>query len=95
METVEVLAIGTQVVIDAEIPATIRAVTIYALTFKSTAQHDADKRAGLNRFLKAALRSYGLRLIGMETREHDASRKRAGANGRNGDDAQKAARATL
>jgi hypothetical protein len=33
METIEVLAIGTQVVIDAEIPATIRAVTIYSDTW--------------------------------------------------------------
>ena len=32
MDNIEVLAIGTQVVIDAEIPATIRAVTIYSPT---------------------------------------------------------------
>jgi hypothetical protein len=44
-------------------------MTIYVLTFKATASHDAEKRAGLNRFLKAALRSYGLRLIEIETKE--------------------------
>jgi hypothetical protein len=51
-------------------------MTIYILTFKSTATHDAEKRAGLNRFLKAALRSYGLRLTGMETKELPESRPR-------------------
>ena len=43
-------------------------VTTYVLTFKSTAQHDAERRAGLNRFLKAALRSYKLRLVSMESK---------------------------
>jgi len=33
MDSVEVLAIGTQVVIDGEIPATIRAVTVYSHTW--------------------------------------------------------------
>jgi hypothetical protein len=33
MNTIEVLAIGTQVVIDGEIPATIRAVTVYSDTW--------------------------------------------------------------
>jgi hypothetical protein len=46
-------------------------MTIYVLTFKATSRHDAEKRAGLNRFLKAALRSYGLRLIGLTTQEQD------------------------
>jgi hypothetical protein len=46
-------------------------MTIYVLTFKATAQHDAERRAGLNRFLKAALRAYGLRLVRIETKEQE------------------------
>jgi hypothetical protein len=33
VDSIEVLAIGTQVIIDGEIPATIRAVTIYSDTW--------------------------------------------------------------
>ena len=52
-------------------------MTIYVLTFKSTAGHDAEKRAGLNRFLKTMLRTYKLRCVGIEEREEDAKPRRA------------------
>ena len=42
---------------------------IYTLTFKSTAAHDAEKRAGLNRFLKTMLRTYSLRCVNIEETE--------------------------
>ena len=43
-------------------------VTTYVLTFKSRVVDDGERRANLNRFLKAALRSYGLRLVNMQTK---------------------------
>jgi hypothetical protein len=49
-------------------------MTIYVLTFKATAQHDADKRAGLNRFLKTMLRTYGLRCTNIEEKEQVVER---------------------
>lgn len=44
-------------------------VTTYVLTFKSRVVDDSERRANLNRFLKAALRAYNLRLVKMEIPE--------------------------
>lgn len=44
-------------------------VTTYILTFKSSVPDEQDRRANLNRFLKAALRSYKLRLVNMQKLE--------------------------
>jgi hypothetical protein len=44
-------------------------MTIYVLTLKTTAQHDAEKRADLNSFLKTMKRTFGLKCIGIEEKE--------------------------
>lgn len=41
--------------------------TTYVLTFVSSLPDEADRRASLNRFLKAAKRAYGLRLVRLRT----------------------------
>ena len=40
-------------------------VTTYVFTFESSRTDDAERRAGINMFLKDSLRKYGLRLKNM------------------------------
>jgi hypothetical protein len=44
-------------------------MTIYTVTLRATSQHDAEKRADLNGFLKTMKRAFGLRCIGIEEKE--------------------------
>lgn len=44
-------------------------MTIYVVTLKTTAQHDAEKRADLNLFLKKMKRTFGLKCVGIEEGE--------------------------
>jgi hypothetical protein len=46
-------------------------VTIYVVTLQTNAQHDAEKRADLNLFLKKMRRTFGLRCVGIEVKEQE------------------------